>query len=82
MDLFKQLFFYQTSKREQILTKTYFSSQNEPHTAKPCFSVVLKHFGEIHRELLFLVLKETISGKSPEILRKFVFLNKFGKGIS
>ncbi len=29
---------------EQILTKKCFSPQNEPHTAKLCFSVVLKHF--------------------------------------
>ena len=36
-------------------------------------------FWEIHRELLFLVQKLTISEKSPEILRKFVFLNKFEK---
>ena len=37
-------------------------------------------FGEIHRELLFLIQKLTISEKSTEILRKFVFLNKFEKG--
>ena len=36
--------------------------------------------GEIHRELLFLVQKVTISEKSTEILRKFVSLNKFEKG--
>ncbi len=29
----------------EILTKTYFSPQNEPHTAKLCFSVVLTNFG-------------------------------------
>ena len=36
-------------------------------------------FREIHREVLFLVKKVTISEKSTEILRKFVFLNKFEK---
>ena len=29
----------------EILTKTSFSPQSEPHTAKLCSSVVLKHFG-------------------------------------
>ena len=28
----------------EIITKSCFSSQSEPHTAKLCFSVVLKHF--------------------------------------
>ena len=28
----------------EILTKTCFSPQSEPHTAKVCFSVDLKHF--------------------------------------
>ncbi len=41
---------------------------------------MLRRGGEIHRELLFLVQKVTISEKSREILRKFVFLNKFEKG--
>ena len=63
----------------EILTKTCFSPQSEPHTAELCFSVVLKHFGEIHRELRFLVKKVTISERSTEKLRKFVFLNMFEK---
>ena len=33
--------FDQTSKMGEILTKTYFSPQIEPHTAKLCISVVL-----------------------------------------
>ncbi len=36
-------------------------------------------FGEIYRELLFLVKKETISERSTEILRKFVLFNMFEK---
>ena len=36
-------------------------------------------FGEFLLKLLFLVKKVTISENSPEILRKFVFLNKFEK---
>ena len=36
-------------------------------------------FGKIHWKLLFLVQKVTISERSTELLRKFVFLNKFEK---
>ena len=43
------------------------------------FLLFCSFFGEIHRELLFLVQKVTISEKSTEILRKFVFVNKFEK---
>ena len=50
------------------------------HTAKLCLSVVLKHFGGIHREIFFLDIKVTISETSTEILRKLVFLNIFEKG--
>ena len=35
--------------------------------------------GEIHRELLFLDIKESISEKSTKILRKFAFLTMFEK---
>ncbi len=44
LNLFKQPFFDQTSKREQIYKKNCLSPQSEPHTAKLCFSVVLKSF--------------------------------------
>ena len=37
-------------------------------------------FGEMNRELLFLVKKVAISERSTEILRKLVFLNMFVKG--
>ena len=56
---------------EGILTKTCFSPQSEPHTAKLCFSVVLSIFCEIHRELLFLVKKVATTEMSTEILRKY-----------
>ena len=36
-------------------------------------------FGEIHWKIIFLVKNVTISERSSEILRKFVFLNKFEK---
>ena len=63
----------------EILIKTCFSPQSEPYSAKLCFSVVLKHFWEIPRELLFLVKKVAISERCTESLRKFVFLNMFEK---
>ena len=59
-----------------------FSPHIKPHTAKLNFSVLLKHFREIHRELHFLVKIVTFSERSTEILRKFVFLNMFEKGKS
>ena len=59
------------------INKNCFSFQSEPHTAKLCFSVVLKHFAEIHRQILFLVQKVTFSEKRTEKLTKFVFLNMF-----
>ncbi len=38
----------------EILKKSYFSPQCEPHIAKLCFSVVLKHFrGNSQRTSLF-----------------------------
>ena len=65
-----------------ILTKTCFSPQIEPHTAKLCFSVVLKHFGENSQRTSLFSQKKTISERGTETLRKFVFLNKFEKGKS
>ena len=66
----------------EILTKTCFYPQIEPHTAKVCFSVVLQHFwGNSLRTSLF-IQNMTISERSTEKLRKFVFLNMFEKGKS
>ena len=61
------------------INKNCFSPYSQPHTAKLCFSFVLKHFGDIDREHLFLVKKVAISERSTEILRKFVFQNIFKK---
>ncbi len=56
----------------EILTKTCFSPQSEPHTAKLCFSVVLKDFrGNSQRTSLFSQ-KSGFSEKSKEILKKLV----------
>ena len=43
LDLFKQLFLIKPVKGDKYEQK-FFSPQNEPHTAKLCLSVVLKHF--------------------------------------
>ena len=46
--------FEEISKMREILTKTCFSPQSEPHTDKLCFSVSLKHFrGKSQRTALF-----------------------------
>ena len=63
----------------EILTKTCFSLQSEPHTAK-LYLWFLSIFEEIYRELLFLVKNMAISERSSDILRKFAFLNMFEKG--
>ena len=58
LDLFKQIFFDQISKMREILTKNCFSLQIQLHTAKLCFSVVLKHFrGNSQRTSLFIQKK-------------------------
>ena len=62
------------------ILKNCFFPHNEPHTAKLCLSVVLKHFAVIHRELLFLDIKVAISETSTEILRNFVFITVFESG--
>ena len=64
----------------ELLTIFFSSSLCVPHIANLCFSVVLKGFGEIHRELLFLVQNVTMSERRPEILIKFVLHNMFEKG--
>ena len=51
-----------------------------PHTAKQCFSVVLKHFrGNSQRTSLFSPKSDYLR-KNTELLRKFVLLNIFEKG--
>ena len=51
-----------------------------PHTAKLCFSVVLKHFrGNSQITSLFSPKSDYLT-KNTELLRKFVFLNMFEKG--
>ena len=62
--------------------KYYFSPQNEPHAAKLCFPVVLKHFRANLLKTCLFSQKLTISERSSEILRKFVFLINLKRGQS
>ena len=64
----------------EILIKNCFSPQIQSHTGKLCFSVVSKHFRENSQRTSLISQKSDISEKSTELLRKFVFLNKFEKG--
>ena len=64
----------------EILTKTCFSPQSEPHTAKLSFSVVLKHFWENSQRNSLFIQKMAISERRSEIHKRFVFLNMFEKG--
>ena len=73
---------WSTIKRWQIKKKIVFRLKVNNIQLKYAFQLFWSILGEIHRELLFLVQKVTISEKSTEILRKFVFLNKFEKGKS
>ena len=60
--------------------KKCFSPVSEPHTAKLCFSVVLKHFlGNSQRTSLFSPKIDYLR-KEPRNTQKFFFLNKFEKG--
>ena len=73
----KTTLFDQTSKMGEILTKTCFSPEIEPYTAKLCFSVDLKNFCGNSQGTSLFIQKVTISETSTETLRKFVFINKF-----
>ncbi len=43
-DMKEIIFLGKTIETEQILPKTFFSPQNDPHRAKPSFSDVLMNF--------------------------------------
>ena len=74
--------FVQSSKIGQLKTKKLFLLKMSPIELNYAFLLFFGLFGEIHRKCLFLVQKVTISEISSEILRRFVFLNKFEKGKS
>ena len=74
----KQNLLYEAIKWD-IYKQKKISPQNETHTAKLCFSVILKHFwGNSLKNSLF-IQKLTISERSSEILRKNAFLTTFLK---
>ena len=70
----KQPFLFKAVKREKILTKTVFLFKISHLPLKYSY---LLFWRIINWKLLVLVIKVTISERSPEILRNFVFLNKF-----
>ena len=72
---YKQPFLFKAIKRDNI-KKNCFSQLTKPHTAKPWFPVVLKHFRGNSLKIFHLGQKNYISERSSEIKRKFVFLNK------
>ena len=74
--------FDQTSKWGQKLTETVFHPKVSHIQLNYAFLLFWSIFGEMHRELLFLVKKVAISERSTETLRKFVFLNMFEKSKS
>ena len=66
---FNQMFLIKPVKWVNI-NKNCFSPQSEPHTAKPCFSVVLKHFGgNSHRTSLFSPKSEYNRNKHRNTLK-------------
>ena len=55
--------FCSNQKNGTNINKNCFSPQNEPHTAKLCFSVVCKHFGGN-------LLKNSLFSQKSDYLRK------------
>ncbi len=56
-----ETFFWSNKSNGTINTENSFALQNELHKAKLSFSLVLKHFPEIDKTLLFKVKKESTS---------------------
>ena len=73
-------YFDQTSQMVEILTKTSFSPQSEPHTAELYFSVFLKEFLENPQRTSLFSQKLAILEMSKEKLRKLCFFNIFENG--
>ena len=74
--------FEQTSKRVQILPKTFFLPKVSHIQLNYAFLLFWSILVEIHRELLVLVKKVTISERRTEIHRKLVFLNMCEKRVN
>ena len=78
LDLFQQLFLIKPVKGENI-NKNCFSPQNEPHTAKICFSVVLKHFRGNSLKTSHFSPESDYLRKKLRNTQKYYFSHKFGK---
>ena len=74
--------FDEPSKRGQILTKNDFLPKVSHIQLNYVFRLFWSIFGEIQREISFLIQKVTLSESSTKILRKFFFFNMFEKGKS
>ena len=72
--------FVQSIKSWTNINKNCFPPQNEPHTAKLFFSVVLKHFRANSLKTSLFSQKVTILGRSTEVLRKLFFLTSLKRG--
>ncbi len=77
MDLFKRLLLIKPAKGDKI-NKNWFSHKNVPHTAKQCFSVVLKHFWGNSQRTLFI--QKIYSQKGTLKYSQSFFFNMFEKG--
>ena len=80
LDLVETTVFVQSSKMGQLLTTNVSLHKISHIQLNYAFLLFWSIFGLIHWKLLFLVQKVTISERRTEILRKFIFLNKFERG--
>ena len=78
--MYLNISFWSNQWKGTNIKKKNFSPQSEPYKLKYVFVLFCSIFAEIHRELLFLDQKVTISERKTEILTKFVFLNMFENG--
>ena len=73
-------YFDQTSKMREILIKTVFLSNVSHIQLNYAFLLLWNIFGKIPQRTSLFSPKMTISERSTEILRKFIFVNIFKKG--
>ena len=69
--------FVQSSKTEQILSKTVFLLKMSHILTNYAILLFWSFFGQNHGKVLFLFQKVTISERKSELLRNNTFLNKF-----
>ena len=71
------IFFWSTQWNRRNITQNCFHPQNESHTAKLSFSVVLNLFAEIDKKNFFR--GKNVNSKKKKFLWNLFFLNKFEK---